>query len=140
MLLACAPLLILGGLICFLPSTTIGARSEFPYPDGSICFQCTSGDAGSQACAPEIFAPGACDGRACGGADRYYQGGYDNQELKRGFTRVTYGKSNCLFRAQVYSYGSEELYSTEECCFKPGSPVCFIPLIVHYSFSFSSVC
>ena len=139
MLVGYAPLLILGGLISFLPRTTLNARSEFPFSDGSICFQCTGGDAGSQACAPE-FALGACDGEACDGTDWYYLGGYESQELKRGFTRVSYSRNNCHFWAQVYSYGSEELYSTEECCFKPGSPVCFIPLIVHYSSSFSSVC
>ena len=126
MLPAHPPFLILGGLIALFPITTISARSEFPYSDGSTCFQCTGSDAGSQACAPEFFVPGACGGRACDGT--YYLGDYEDQELKRDSTRVPFSKNKCLFRAQVYSYGSEELSSTEECCFKPGSPVRFSPI------------
>ena len=118
------PLLILGGVISLLPSITISSRSGFPYPDGSICFQCTGGDAGSHTCFPESFTPGACEGGACDGI--YYLGGGEDQELRRDSTRVTYSKNKCHFRAQIYSYGSEELSSTEECCFKPGSPVCFL--------------
>ena len=119
-----APLIILGAVISLLPSITISSRSGFPYPDGSICFECTGDDAGSHACFAELFAPGACEGGACDGT--YYLGGDEGQELRRDSTRVAYSKNKCLFRAQIYSYGSEELSSTEECCFKPESPVCFL--------------
>lgn len=118
------PLLILGGIVALLPRTAISARSGFSYPDGSICYQCTGDDAGSNACFPEFFTSGGCGGRACDGT--YYLGGGEDQELKRDSTRVAYSRNKCLFRAQIYSYGTEELSSTEECCFKPGSPVCFL--------------
>lgn len=110
----------LGGLISFLPSSTLSAKSRFNYPDGSVCFQCTGNDV-EGLCEPELYKDGGCMGGVCSGT--YYPSWYHGQQDQGEFSRECWSDNKCLYQAQVYDSLDLALSATEACCFKPASQV-----------------
>ena len=140
--------LCLGGILFTLPRST--AKESFSFPDGSTCYTCEAGidfevdsDALHQCVYRQLVDSGSnlyctAPGGACEGT--YYPPGFENSDAD---PRYILSYNQCTYASVEYhpDAGSStidwhgDLYNrtVQDCCFKPGSPVCISNFLVHHS-------